>query len=95
MRRLLLAAVLALPAAIARAEDDPLPLTEGPGVELAAAACRACHTTDYIVMNSTFLTPEAWKAEVTKMRVAFGAPIEDDIANSIITYLSENYAVKP
>ena len=46
-------------------------------------------------MNSRFLTPEVWKAEVTKMRTAFGAPIDDDAANAIIAYLAAHYAVPP
>jgi uncharacterized protein (DUF697 family) len=44
-------------------------------------------------MNSMFLTPAAWKAEVTKMRTAFGAQIDDDIAAEITAYLAANYAV--
>ena len=27
-------------------------------------------------------TPDAWKAEVTKMRAAFGAPIDDEAAKT-------------
>jgi hypothetical protein len=46
-------------------------------------------------MNSVFLTPDAWKAEVTKMRTALGAPIDEDTANTIIKYLSANYAAQP
>jgi hypothetical protein len=43
-------------------------------------------------MNSVFLAPEAWKAEVTKMITAFGAPIDDAAAKTITDYLSANYA---
>jgi hypothetical protein len=43
-------------------------------------------------MNSVFLTPAAWKAEVTKMRTAFGAPIDEDTANAILAYLDAHYA---
>ena len=46
-------------------------------------------------MNSVFLSPDVWKAEVTKMRTAFGAPIDDDTANIILQYLTTNYAVPP
>ena len=42
-----------------------------------------------------FLTPDAWKAEVTKMRKAFGGPIDDDTAAAIVKYLSANYAAPP
>jgi hypothetical protein len=68
-------------------------LKAGPGDDTTSAVCSACHTTDYIVMNSVFLTPEAWKAEVTKMRSAFGAPIDDETAAEITAYLANNYAV--
>jgi mono/diheme cytochrome c family protein len=70
-------------------------LKPGPGEDATAASCSACHTSDYIVMNSTFLTPAAWQAEVTKMRSAFGAPIDDTTAAEIVTYLAKNYAVTP
>jgi hypothetical protein len=75
------------------AADMPVPLKPGTGGDTAAAVCSACHTSDYIVMNSTFLTPEAWKAEVTKMRSAFGASIDDETATTITAYLAANYAV--
>jgi mono/diheme cytochrome c family protein len=79
----------------AMAADTPAPLKPGPGDDVASAYCSACHTSDYIVMNSTFLTPDAWKAEVTKMRTAFGAPIDDATAAQIVTYLATHYAVTP
>jgi hypothetical protein len=44
-------------------------------------------------MNSPFLTAEAWKAEVAKMRSAFGAPIDDETAAEITAYLATNYAM--
>lgn len=71
---------------------DDVALKPGPGSDTTAAACSACHTTNYIVMNSWFLTPDAWKAEVTKMRTAFGAPIDDAAAAEIIGYLAKTYA---
>ena len=73
---------------------DDLPLKPGPGQDTVEANCGACHTTSYIRMNSPFLTPDAWKAEVTKMRVAFGSPISDDVAAEIIGYLNAQYGPK-
>ncbi len=67
-------------------------LKPGPGDDTTAVTCATCHTSNYIIMNSPFLTPEAWKAEVTKMRTAFGAPIDDETAAEIIAYLAKNYA---
>jgi hypothetical protein len=43
-------------------------------------------------MNSPFLTPGAWQAEVAEMRTAFGAPIDDATAATITAYLAAHYA---
>lgn len=77
----------------AMADDGPAALKPGPGDDVTSANCNACHTSDYIVMNSTFLTAEQWKAEVAKMRVAFGAPVDDATAAEITAYLAAHYAV--
>jgi mono/diheme cytochrome c family protein len=82
-----------LVAAGALADDTPAPLKPGPGDDLATAYCNVCHTSDYIIMNSVFLTPDGWRAEVAKMRTAFGAPIDDATATQIIAYLAAHYAV--
>jgi mono/diheme cytochrome c family protein len=68
-------------------------LKPGPGRNLTQSSCGACHTPGYIQMNSPFLTENGWKVEVTKMRTAFGAPIDDAQANEIIQYLTAHYAV--
>ncbi len=86
VRFLLLACCVISPAAAQRA-----PLPPGPGKDVVEAGCATCHSLSYIPMNSRFLTPEVWKAEVTKMRTAFGAPIDDDAANAIIAYLVANF----
>ena len=86
-------AVLAFVACGSALADEPVALKPGHGGDLAYATCNACHTSDYIVMNSPFLTLDGWKAEVTKMRKAFGAPIDDETAAEIIGYLADNYAV--
>jgi mono/diheme cytochrome c family protein len=85
-------AVAVLAGGGARAADGPYPLKPGAGQEATSGYCNACHTSDYIVMNSMFLSPAAWKAEVAKMCSAFGAPIDDDTAAAITAYLAENYA---
>ena len=95
--RLLAAVALSAVAAgagIARA-DPPLPLKPGPAGDITATACNSCHTSNYIIMNSTFLTPDGWRAEVAKMRNAFGAPLDDATAAAISAYLAANYGVKP
>ncbi|HEX9772075.1 MAG TPA: hypothetical protein VGA44_01310 [Steroidobacteraceae bacterium] len=67
-----------------------LELADGPGREK-AAPCRACHSLDYIVMNSRFLDVAGWTAVVNKMINAFGAPISKDDADAIARYLAEHY----
>ena len=83
---LLLACCVAAPAAAQRA-----PLAAGPGKDLVEAACGTCHSLGYIPMNSRFMAPEVWKAEVLKMRVIFGAPIDDEAAAAILAYLVAHY----
>jgi mono/diheme cytochrome c family protein len=69
-------------------------LKPGAGQDTVEANCAACHTTDYIKMNAPFLSPDAWKAEVTKMRAAFGSPIDDAVAAEIVQYLTTEYGPK-
>jgi len=88
MMRIVLGASLLL-ASPAFAEVRP-----GPGQDVVEANCGACHTTDYIRMNSAFLTPDAWKAEVGKMRAVFGLPIDDSVAAEILQYLTTEYGPK-
>lgn len=66
-------------------------LKPGPGQDVTQTVCGACHTTNYIAMNSPFLTAAAWTAEVAKMRTAFGAPMDDAQAAEIVKYLAANY----
>ena len=40
--------------------------------------CIACHSVDYIPMNSRFLDKAGWTADVNKMINVFGAPIPKD-----------------
>jgi hypothetical protein len=46
-------------------------------------------------MNSVFLTPDEWKAEVSKMQQAYGGPFDDATAEAIVKYLSATYAAAP
>jgi hypothetical protein len=94
VKRYLLVALLAVVVCrSALGDDGPAPLKPGPGDGEVSANCSGCHTSDYIVMNSMFLTADGWKAEVTKMRSAFGARLDDATAGAIIAYLAAHYAV--
>lgn len=85
----LLAALIAV--ASAAAEEKPIDLKAAPGVDKVEGHCAGCHSLDYIEMNSPFLSPAGWDAEVTKMIKMFGAPIDDTDAKVIADYLKANY----
>ena len=84
----LFAAVLTAPAV---ADEAQIELKKAPGLEVVEGNCAACHSLDYIQMNSPFLKAAAWDAEVTKMIKAFGAPISNSDAKAIVNYLTANY----
>ena len=90
-----LAGLALLFGAVPALAQEPVALKPGPGLDAVTSSCSVCHTLNYIRMNSVFLSPDAWKAEVTKMREGYGAPIDDDTANTIVKYLSATYAVQP
>ena len=86
----LLLALLATPAA---AQEDKIVLKDAPGRDK-AMQCAACHSLDYLPMNSAFLDKAGWTASVNKMINAFGAPIPKEDVDAIASYLAENYGRK-
>jgi mono/diheme cytochrome c family protein len=84
---------LAVATGLAGAQEQPVELAKGDGLETVEQNCGGCHSLDYIRMNSPFLSKDGWQAEVTKMRKALGAPISDADAATIVTYLAANYAM--
>ena len=92
MRVVVVAMIAAFAGATATgAEERPVALKPGPGLEQVEGHCGACHSLDYIQMNSPFLDAAGWNAEVTKMMKAFGAPVDDADAKAIVDYLAKNY----
>ncbi len=91
MRILAFATLIALAALPAAADEPVVQLKPGPGLDKVQGNCGACHSLDYIPMNSPFLNAAGWNAEVTKMIKAMGAPISDDAAKAIADYLAKNY----
>jgi len=91
MRTLLVAAIAALIALPAAADEKPIQLKKAPGLDKLEANCQACHSLDYIPMNSPFPNAALWDAEITKMIKAYGAPIDDADAKAIADYLKQNY----
>ena len=91
MRVIAFAALAALMAAPAVADEPAITLKPGAGLDKVEGNCAACHSLAYIQMNSPFLNAAGWNAEVTKMIKAFGAPISDADAKAIADYLAQNY----
>jgi mono/diheme cytochrome c family protein len=91
MRTVLIALAAAMLAVPAIAEEKPVDLKKAPGLDQVEGNCGACHSLDYIPMNSPFPSATLWDAEVTKMIKAFGAPITDADAAAIKDYLKKNY----
>jgi sulfite dehydrogenase (cytochrome) subunit B len=91
MRAVLILIASVLCAIHAVAEERPIQLKKAPGLDKVEANCAACHSLDYIPMNSPFHNAALWDAEVTKMIKVFGAPIDDEDAAVIKDYLKQNY----
>ncbi len=90
MTKLTVAALL-LMAAPALADEQAIQLKGAPGREVVESNCAACHSLDYIQINSPFPDEKLWRAEVAKMISVFGAPIDDADAKTIVDYLTKNY----
>ncbi len=80
-----------LMAASAFADESAIKLKEGAGRDLVEKDCVACHSLDYIPMNSPFLDRKGWEASVTKMIKAMGAPIAAEDVPGLVDYLVRNY----
>ncbi|HEY8032009.1 MAG TPA: cytochrome c [Methylocella sp.] len=91
MRWIAIFAVLALSQVPARANERAVHLKQAPGVDVVEGQCGACHSLDYVPMNSPFLDAAHWDKEVSKMINAFGAPIDPADAKTIVDYLKQNY----
>jgi len=98
MRSLIVAFVLlyGVPASAAALHytlpDETAALAPGPHVDV-AQVCGSCHSVDYITTQPPgHADPRAfWSTEVTKMRKAFGAPVDDKDAAMIVDYLALTY----
>jgi cytochrome c5 len=90
----LLCAIMPVAAAAASIEKQ-IGLNQAPGLDKVEANCAACHSLDYVQMNSKFLNAAGWNAEVAKMINVFGAPINAPDAKTIGDYLTTNYGIAP
>lgn len=91
MRIITIALLAASLARLAAAGEKPVDLKRAGGIDKVEANCGACHSLDYVLMNSPFPSAAQWDAEVTKMIKAFGAPIDEADAKIIADYLKKNY----
>jgi len=76
------------------AQEAKVQLKDGPGKDK-AMQCIACHSLDYIPMNSRFLDKAGWTGSVNKMINVFGAPIPKEDVEAIASYLAQNYGKPP
>ena len=75
-------------------QEAKVVLKDGPGKEK-AMQCVACHSLDYIPMNSRFMDKAGWTASVNKMINVFGAAIAKEDVDAIATYLAQYYGRPP
>jgi hypothetical protein len=91
MMKLFWLLAIALLAAPAAANESNLKLKEAPGRDAVEKNCIACHSLDYIPLNSAFLDRKGWEGSVTKMIKVMGAQIPDNDVPTIVDYLVRNY----
>ena len=66
------------------ASDETFP--PGIGAEIANSQCLICHSAG-MVLTQPPLKKDEWRAEIMKMRSAYGAPIPDDQVEGLSEYL--------
>jgi hypothetical protein len=67
------------------ASDEPFP--SGIGADIATSRCLTCHSAG-MVLTQPPLKKDEWRAEIVKMRTAYGAPIPDDQVDGLSQYLT-------
>jgi mono/diheme cytochrome c family protein len=60
--------------------------TPGVGADIASSQCLICHSAG-MVLTQPPLKKEEWRAEIMKMRSAYGAPIPEDQVEGLSEYL--------
>jgi cytochrome c5 len=66
------------------ASDESFP--PGIGADIASSQCLICHSAG-MVLTQPPLKKDEWRAEIMKMRTAYGAPIPDDQVEGLSEYL--------
>ncbi len=75
-------------------DENRVTLKDAPGRDVVVGRCAACHSVDYIPMNSVFLDRKAWEGVVNKMVKVYAAPMSPDEVPTIVEYLVANYGKK-
>ena len=71
----------------ARADEDLIVLKEGQGREVVEQNCAACHSLDYIVMNSPILDQAKWEATVKKMIGTYGGAAMTGVPTMLVAMM--------
>ena len=73
--------------------NETATLKPGPNLEVVQNNCTACHSVDYVQTQprGPKFKEDFWRAEVTKMIKAYGAPIDDADVGKIVDYLAQTY----
>lgn len=66
------------------AGDESFPA--GVGEDIASSQCLICHSAG-MVLTQPPLKKDEWRAEITKMRTVYGAPIPEDQVDGLAEYL--------
>jgi mono/diheme cytochrome c family protein len=66
------------------ASDESFP--PGVGADIASSQCQICHSAG-MVLTQPPLEKDEWRAEIIKMRTAYGAPIPKDQVEGLAEYL--------
>lgn len=76
------------------AETAQLKKSDAKGYPLAAGYCIICHSADYPLYQPPHMSAAFWKAEVTKMKKVYGAPLPDEAIDPIADYLVKTYGAE-
>ena len=66
--------------------DDAATYPDGPHADVVNANCTACHSAS-MALTQPALSADQWKAEVTKMREIYKAPVAERDVPGIVAYL--------
>ena len=72
-------------------DSSTLRASDLPGYRVAQQKCGICHSADYVSYQPPGMTQAQWTAEMTKMRQAYGAPLDDDDVKILGAYLAAAY----